>query len=165
MRRYNRRTTIHSHSRDARRSDIKQLLFTIQKKINYDNLSWVTFTQPEIATFGLNPEQLRKKNIPFEKLSLDFTNDDRAIVDDDTEGRLILFVHKNKLLGGSMIAPNAGELFQELVLAKSAELKLDALFNKTYPYPTATRVNKKIIAEFFSKKLSPFAKKILRILY
>jgi len=46
-----------------------------------------------------------------------------------------------KILGGTMIAPHAGELIQELILANSAGVKASAIFNKIYPYPTASRVN------------------------
>lgn len=136
-----------------------------KKKLNNDHLSWVTYTSPEIATFGLNEKELKKREIKYEKLTLDFSDDDRSIVDDYTEGKLILYISKNKILGGSMVAMNAGELFQELVLANSSNLDIKNIFNKIYPYPTAARVNKKIIANHFSKKLSPFVKKIMRFLY
>jgi len=64
-----------------------------------------------------------------------------------------------------MVAMNAGEIFQELVLAKSSGLNIKHIFNKIYAYPTASRVNKKIISTYFSRKLSPFTKKILRFMY
>lgn len=137
-----------------------------KKKVNYDNLSWVTYTSPEIATFGLNEEQLKKRKIKYTKLELDFTDDDRAIVDETTNGKSILYVSKSdKLLGGTMVANNAGELFQELVLANSAGLDLNDIFAKVYPYPTASRVNKSIVAKAFQNKLNAKSKKILKWLY
>ncbi len=135
-----------------------------KKKINYDKLSWVTYTYPEIANFGLNEKQLKKRNIDYEMLELGLESD-RHIVENFTEGKLILFIQKNKILGGSMIAPDAGELSQELILAMSSELNIKELFNKTYPYPTAARINKKIITNYFAKKLTVFREKILRFLY
>jgi len=136
-----------------------------KKKLNNDNLSWVTYTQPEIATFGLAENELNKRGIKHEKLTLDFEDDDRSVVDDYRNGKMILFVAKGKLLGGSMVAMNAGEIFQELVLAKSAGLNIKSLFNKIYAYPTASRVNKKIISNLFAKKLTPTTKKFLRFMY
>lgn len=132
-----------------------------KKKIDYSNISWVTYTTPEIATFGLNPNQLKK----YEKLELGFSGDDRAIVDDYTNGKLILYIDKNKILGGTMIAPNAGELIQELVLAQNSKLDIKNIFNKTYAYPVATRINKKIITTHYSNKLTNFKKRILMFLY
>jgi len=64
-----------------------------------------------------------------------------------------------------MVAMNAGEIFQELALASRSRISVKEIFSKTYPYPTASRVNKKIIADYFAKKLTPFAKKTLRWLY
>jgi len=136
-----------------------------KKKVNYDNLSWVTYTYPEIATYGLNEQQLTDRKIEYEKLVLDFHDDDRAIVNEYTGGKMVMFVSGNKLFGGSVVAPHAGELFQELVLAKTAELGLKDMFKKIYPYPTAARVNKKIISNYFSKRLTPFAKKVLKWMY
>lgn len=139
-----------------------------KKKLSYDNLSWVTYTSPEIATFGLNEKELIKRRIKFEKLSLDFSDDDRSIVDDYREGKMILYISKKpkgKLLGGSMISPNAGEMIQELILANSSNLNIKNIFNKIYPYPTASRVNKRIISNYFSSRLTEFSKKILRFMY
>ncbi|MEJ7666062.1 MAG: hypothetical protein WKG07_44360 [Hymenobacter sp.] len=74
------------------------------------------------------------------------------MVDDYRYARLLLFVEKNwlpgtkrRLLGGAMIAPGAGELVQELILANSAGLDVDALFDKIYPYPTAARINQELV--------------------
>ena len=144
---------------------ISNFFSPFKKKLSNDYLSWVTFTYPEIANLGLSEIQLQKRKIPYEKLVLDFKDDDRAIVDDFRDGKLILFISKGKILGGSMAAPNAGELFQELVLANSSGLDIKHIFSKIYAYPTASRVNKKIISNYFSKKLTPFSKKVLRMLY
>ena len=60
---------------------------------------------------------------------MNLNEDDRAIVD-NYSGRLILLKKKNKLLGGSLIAENAGEIFQELILAKTSGLGIDSFFKK-----------------------------------
>lgn len=95
---------------------INNFLSPIKKKLNNDHLSWVTFSDPEIATFGLSEKQLKGKGIPYEKLEQNFSEDDRAVVDNYQYGRLILFLSagnvfkKKKILGGTMVAPHAGEL-------------------------------------------------------
>jgi len=144
---------------------INNFFSPFKKKVSYDHLSWVTYTSPEIATFGLNEGTLTKRKIAYEKLELDFTDDDRAIVDDFTKGRMVLFISKGKILGGSMVAMNAGELFQELILANTSKLDIKEIIHKIYPYPTAGRVNKTIIGHHFMKKLTPRSKKILKWLY
>ncbi|MAF35413.1 mercuric reductase [Candidatus Woesearchaeota archaeon] len=137
----------------------------VKKKLSYDKFSWVTYTSPEIATFGLQEKALQERKIPYQKRVLDFKDDDRAIVDGATGAKLIVYVSKDKIVGGTMVAKNAGELFQELSLAMTANMKVKTLFNKVYPYPTASRINKRLISEYLSEKLTGRAKKILRWLY
>lgn len=136
-----------------------------KKKLSNDHLSWVTYTSPEIATFGLHEKELQARKIPYEVLELAFNDSDRHIVDEATQGRMKWFVHKDKILGGTMVAENAGELFQELVLANSVGIPMKQLFSKIYAYPTASRVNKAMISSHYKKKLTPFSKKLLKWLY
>jgi len=144
---------------------INNFFSPLKKKLIYDNFSWVTYTSPEIANFGLSEIQLNEKGINYEKLEHDLRNDDRAITDDYKEGKAIFYISKNKLLGGSMIANNAGELIQELILANSTGMNIKHIVDKIYPYPTASRINKSIISRHLISKLTPFKKKILRFLY
>lgn len=142
-----------------------------KKKLNNDYMSWVTFTSPEVATFGLNEAALLKRDASFEKLEMNFEDDDRAVVDSYQYGKLVLYISKGglfkkeKILGGSMIAPNAGELVQELILAMINGLGINDIFNKIYPYPVASRVNQMIIVKHKEKQLTDTIKKLLKFLY
>ncbi len=141
------------------------------KKLNNDHLSWVTFTDPEVASFGLNEQQLKERKIEYERLEQDFEDDDRAITDDYRYGKLVLFISskgllkKQKVLGGTMVAPNAGELIQELILANTRGLSINSIFNKIYPYPVATRINQKAIVQYKQQSLTEGIKKLLRFAY
>ena len=137
----------------------------LKKKVNNDYFSWVTYTSPEIATFGLQEKEIKNRKIPYEKRVIDFKDDDRAIVDETTHAKLIVYISKDLIIGGTMVAKNAGELFQELSLAMTAKVKVKNIFNKVYPYPTASRINKRLITEYFSEKLTTGNKKLLRWLY
>lgn len=143
----------------------------LKKKLNNDYMSWVTFTDPEVATFGLEEKQLLINNTSYEKLVMDFGDDDRAVVDNYRFGKLVLYISKGglfakqKILGGSMIAPGAGELIQELILANSTGMSIDSIFNKIYPYPVAARVNQMIIVKHKEKILTGRLKKLLRFAY
>ncbi|MEO8712583.1 MAG: NAD(P)/FAD-dependent oxidoreductase [Parafilimonas sp.] len=141
-----------------------------KKSLNNDYMSWVIFTKPEVATFGLLQKELEEKNISFEKLELNFDEDDRATTDDYNYGKLILFISKKlfakqKIVGGTMIAPNAGEMIQEFILAMQAKLSINQIFNKIYPYPVASRVNQQIIVQYKQKALTASLKNLLRFLF
>ncbi len=150
---------------------VNNFLSPFKKKLNNDHLSWVTFTDPEIATFGLNEKQLQQKKIAYEKLEHSFNADDRAITDQYQFGRMILyiskgnFLKKEKILGGTMVAPNAGEMIQELILANISGLSTQEIFDKIYPYPVASRVNQQLIVKHKQKLISPRLKKLIQIAY
>jgi pyruvate/2-oxoglutarate dehydrogenase complex dihydrolipoamide dehydrogenase (E3) component len=143
----------------------------IKKKLNNDHMSWVTFTDPELATFGLNEKQIKDRGINYEKLEQDFNTDDRAITDNYQYAKIIIYISKRsifkkeKILGGTMVAPNAGELIQELILANTSGLSINNIFNKIYPYPVATRINQKIVVKHKQKSLTPGLIKILQFAY
>lgn len=150
---------------------LNNLFSPFKKSLDNDHMSWVTFTDPEVATFGLQESTLKKKNSVYEKIVMDFSDDDRAVIDDYRYGKLVLFltkgglIRKQKILGGSMVAPGAGELIQELILANTAGLGTNAIFNKIYPYPVASRVNQMLIVKQKERQLTDTLKKMLRLVF
>ena len=150
---------------------LNNLLSPLNKKLNNKHLSWVTFTDPEVATFGYSEKQLKDKGIGYERLEESFQEDDRAVVDSYQYGKLVLFISskgflkKQKILGGTMVAPHAGELIQELILANANGLSIDVIFNKIYPYPVATRINQKAIVSYKSQGLTDTIKRLLHITF
>ena len=133
------------HNRDL----IVNMLSPVERRHSLERFSWVTFTDPEVATFGLTAEQLTERGADFDTIEQPFAEDDRAIAGGYAdEAHLTLYVEPRRLggariLGGSMIAPHAGELIQELVLALHVGASVNDLFGKLYAYPVATRINQK----------------------
>lgn len=157
------------HNRDL----VNNFIVPIFKKSHsLEYFSWVTYTAPQIGTFGYTAKQLKEKNIDYERVDQSFEEDDRAIVSDYRYGKLVLYIstphwltRKVKILGGTMIAPDAGELIQELILANQEGLSIKTIFNKIYPYPVATRINQKAIMNKRQEELTPRVQKILAWLY
>lgn len=162
-----------SHAAEYHASILANNFFSpFKKSVSYDDFSWVTFTDPEIATFGLTESTLEKRKIKYKRLAINFKDDDRATVSDYQYGKMVLFIEhksfvwqKQKILGGSMVAPGASEMIQELLLAKSAGLGINEVFNKIYPYPVGSRINRTIIQEHYLKQLSPIVKSLLRLVF
>jgi len=162
-----------SHGAELQATTIISNFFSpFKKKVKYDNFSWVTFTDPEVATFGLSETEIKRRGIKYERLKLDFSEDDRAITSDYTYGTLIMYVKPGwfgfsdaRILGGTMVAPLAGEMFQELVLAQSEGLGLKSIFNKIYAYPTASRVNKTMALNWYLRALKPWMTKLMKLIY
>ncbi len=154
----------------------RNLLLPIFKKKNtWNDLSWVTFTDPQVAHFGLTEKELQTQGIPHYRQDQNFEHDDRAIVQDYTYGTMSVWFDGNKnigqkrILSGSMIAPQAGELVQELELAKHAKIPAKKLENRVYPYPVATRINQKTLRGLMTNTRTAWkfriARKIFRFLY
>ncbi|CAN5136536.1 hypothetical protein BH11PAT3_BH11PAT3_1520 [soil metagenome] len=144
---------------------ISNFFAIFKKKLHTGSFGWVTYTTPEIATFGSSAMDLKTSKIKYQEISSNLVEDDRAIVDEST-GFLKLFVgSRGKLLGGTLIAPQAGEIIGELILAKSKNLKMADLFNRVAPYPTAARIIRKVAGNYESQKLTPKIMGILRFLW
>lgn len=138
-----------------------------KKKITYDTFSWVTYTTPELATFGLSEALLIEKDISYEKVTTTFIDDDRAITEGATNGLSEIYIDTKtkRILGGTMVAHNAGELVQEFIFAMEAKIPSTKFLDKIYPYPTATRINKKLLSGYFAKRLTKNSTKLLHMLY
>jgi pyruvate/2-oxoglutarate dehydrogenase complex dihydrolipoamide dehydrogenase (E3) component len=143
---------------------IKNMLSPFKVKFDAKNIAWVTYTSPQVATFGISKKDTEDSSCLI--LQKEFGHDDRAIVDETTSGKLLLYIDKNNCIqGGTMISENAGEIAQELILAMSSKIKLSSLFNKVYPYPTASRINKQISGDYMRSKLTTNVIRLLRLLY
>jgi pyruvate/2-oxoglutarate dehydrogenase complex dihydrolipoamide dehydrogenase (E3) component len=147
---------------------INNFFSPFKKKLDNRHMSWVTFSDPQLATFGFSEKQLIEKKIRYLKAEQDFNMDDRAVIGNFEYARLILYLApknifgKQKILGGTMIAPDAGELVQELILANTSQLSVNAIFNKIYPYPVAARVNQQLVVKLKEPGLNSTVKKLLK---
>jgi len=146
---------------------LKNMFSPISSNLNTDHIAWVVYTDPEIAAFGLQKQELEERGLNYQVLEDDFSKDDRAIVSDYAGESLIkLYVDSDGVpLGGFIIAPEAGEMVQELILANTEEISLESLFEKVYPYPTASRITKNLAAEWNSNKLTKNTSGLLRALF
>ncbi len=65
------------------------------RKIDYDKNSWVLFTDPQIASVGINAEEAQKRALDVVVHSYDFSIDARAQIDQSTVG-VVKFVIDQK---------------------------------------------------------------------
>lgn len=152
-----------THATELHANVILWNLFSpMKRKIDYDNLSWVTFTDPEVATFGLSEQELRKRGVSYRKVTQSFEDVSRATTDHYPESKLVIHLKGEQILGGTMVAPNAGELFQELVLARQNRIPIRKLLEKIYAYPTATRINRWFAIWEYDRKITNSVRKILQ---
>jgi mercuric reductase len=109
-----------------------------EKKTDYTSLPWVVFTDPQVAGAGLDEAQAEAQNIPFEVSKLSLSDVPRALAANDTRGfiKLIRNTETDKLIGARIVAPEGGELIQQLSMAIKYGITVKELADSFYPYLT-----------------------------
>jgi mercuric reductase len=112
----------------------------------------VVFTDPQVATVGLNERTARERGIAVETRTLTLDNVPRALANFDTRGfiKLLADQKSGQLLGAQILAPEAGEIIQTAVLAIRHGMTVEALGNEMFPYLVMAE-GLKLCAQTFSK--------------
>ncbi|MDT8430136.1 MAG: mercury(II) reductase [Bacteroidales bacterium] len=108
------------------------------KNADYSSLPWVVFTDPQVAGAGMDEVQAKAMNIPFEVSKLELKDVPRALAANDTRGfiKLIRNTETDQLIGARIVAPEGGELIQQLSMAIKYGITVEDLANSFYPYLT-----------------------------
>ena len=119
-------------------------------KVDYSVIPAATFTDPEVASVGLNETAALAQNIPYEVTTFDFEELDRAIADSDNHGlvKVLTVPGKDKILGATIVGPHAGELITEFVTAMKNNLGLNKILGTIHIYPTLSEANKYAAGEW-----------------
>lgn len=144
---------------------INNMLSPFKKTADPARIAWVTYTDPEVATFGSQPRQLTDNDVPYKTVHIPVKDVDRAICEGIDNGILKVHLHKGKLIGGTLMAKNAGELAGELISFMTLKLPFTKLYNRIYPYPTMARIHRKAVQKVMGEKLTPRNVKILYNLF
>ncbi|HLJ20774.1 MAG TPA: FAD-dependent oxidoreductase [Stellaceae bacterium] len=134
---------------------IRNALFRLPAKVDYRALPWVTYTEPELAHVGLTEAEAREHHArDLNILRWPFHENDRAQAERSTHGVIKVVTRRNgRILGASILGPEAGELIHPWVLAIGQGLKIGALATMIAPYPTLGEVGKRAAGSFFTPKL------------
>lgn len=158
----------HAASHQAWYATINALLSPLKKfRVDYSNMAWCTFVDPQIARLGINEQEARAKNIAYESVIYRLEDLDRAIC----EGKNIGFVkvltkpNSDKILGVTIMADNAGELISEFILAKTHGLGLNKILSTLHIYPTWSEANKAVAGQWRRQHTPAWALKVLALLH
>ena len=113
-------------------------------KVNYAVVPWATYTDPEVARVGLSVDEANARGIDVEVTRHELAHVDRAIADGETRGFIKVLTQRgsDRILGVTIVAPAAGELIAEYVLAMTHGLGLKRLMGTIHIYPTSAEINK-----------------------
>ena len=113
-------------------------------KADYSVIPWATFIDPEVARVGLNEQEAKEKNIPYEVTKYGIDDLDRAIADSEAHGyvKVLTVPGKDKILGVTIVGAHAADLLAEYVLAMKHGLGLNKILGTIHTYPTMSEANK-----------------------
>ena len=117
----------------------------------------VVFTDPEVASVGVTPADApagsRVAYLPLAEV-------DRAVTDGRTDGfiaivagprPLLRYAGGGRIIGATIVAPRAGEMVQEVVLAMRTGAFAGRLAQTSHAYPTWSNGVQRAAAQFFGE--------------
>ncbi|MHC4521585.1 MAG: mercuric reductase, partial [Planctomycetota bacterium] len=108
------------------------------RSVNYDNVLWATYTDPELAHAGLTEDEARARYGDAIRIyRWDHRHVDRAKTDLADNG-LSKFIcdGKGRLLGIHILGHGAAELMHEAQLAKSLGIPFSKIASVIHAYPS-----------------------------
>jgi pyruvate/2-oxoglutarate dehydrogenase complex dihydrolipoamide dehydrogenase (E3) component len=160
-----------THMADAQgRVAVRNILVPFQflrQKMDYSVVPWCTYVDPEVAHVGLGEKEAKGQNIDYDLFVVPLEDVDRAVVESEDAGfaKILTGKDSDKILGATIIAPHAGDLLHEFVLAMKARIGLGTIASTIHAYPTFAELARKAGDKYNKTRLTPRAKKIFTWLY
>jgi len=146
---------------------VTNAVFHLPRKVDYTYLPWCTYTDPELASIGMNEKAAKEAGVRFSVWAENFRDNDRSLAEGEAAGKIkMLLDEKEKPIGVQILGPRAGDLLAEWVAVFSGKTSLSTLASAVHPYPTLGEINKKVAGTFLSTKIfSEPVKKGLKLFF
>jgi pyruvate/2-oxoglutarate dehydrogenase complex dihydrolipoamide dehydrogenase (E3) component len=117
---------------------VRNMLFPGKSAVDYSNVPWTLYTDPEVAHVGLTEAEAREKHGATVRAHVVRMEDvDRAVVDRTPIGMIKLITDgRGRILGGHAFCANASSVIQEVVLARRKGMKVGELAQRISSYPS-----------------------------
>ena len=140
---------------------VSNAIFHLPRRANYTFLPWCTYTDPELASVGMNEKRARESRIEYSVWTEPFKSNDRSLAEGEKVGKIKLLLDKSeKPIGVQILGPQAGELLSEWVAVFNGKVKLSTLAAAVHPYPTLGEINKRVAGTLLSQKI--FSERVRR---
>jgi len=146
---------------------VSNAVFHLPRKADYTFFPWCTYTDPELASIGMNETAAKAKGIVYSVWTEEFKANDRSLAEGEEVGKIKMLLDEHeKPIGIQILGPHAGELLSEWVAVLNGKMKLSTLAAAVHPYPTLGEINKKVVGTYFSGKIfSDKVKKALKFFF
>ncbi len=148
---------------------IRNIVLKLPAKVSYRAFGWCTYTEPELASVGVNEKRARQDGIDYRVAEAEFADNDRALCESSTAGKIKVLYQRGwrkKIVGAQIVGPHAGELIHEYVLAISRGMTIGRLAGPTHIYPTLSEINRRVAIDHLTESFfSDRTRRILRLLF
>ncbi len=146
---------------------LSNAILHLPKKADYTYLPWCTYSDPEMASIGMNEKHARAAGIEYSVWTEEFKANDRSLAEGEDAGKIkLLLDKKGNPLGVQILGPHAGELVNEWVAVMNGGIKLSTIASAIHPYPTLGEINKRVAGNYFAGKIfSDKVKKALKFMF
>lgn len=110
--------------------------------LNYENMPHATYSQPQVASFGLTEVQANERGYRVNVGRFPFQANGKALGLGEATGwvKLVIDEQYGEILGASMIGPEVTELLPELTLAQMMEMTPAEIARNVHAHPTLSEV-------------------------
>ena len=146
---------------------VSNAVFRLPRKTDYTFLPWCTYTDPELASIGMNEKRAKAAGISYRVWEEAFRDNDRSLAEGEHVGKIKMILgDRGRPLGVQILGPRAGDLISEWVAAFNEKVSVAALASSVHPYPTLGEINKKVAGTYLSSKIfSDTVRKGLRFFF
>jgi len=146
---------------------LSNAILHLPRKADYTYLPWCTFTDPELASIGMNEKRAEEAGIEYTVWTEEFRANDRGLAEGEEVGQIKLIIDNNgDPVGAQILGPQAGELLGEWIAIMNGRVKLSTMASAVHAYPTLAEINKRVVGNYFSGKIfSGKVKKTLRFFF
>jgi dihydrolipoamide dehydrogenase len=112
------------------------------KTLDYEMLPKVTFSQPQVASFGISETQAEERGYEVKVGRYPFQANGKALGLGESAGwvKIITDAKYGEILGAHMIGPEVTELLPELTLAQMMEITTAEIAQNVHAHPTLSEV-------------------------
>lgn len=113
-------------------------IFGGESHVNYDAVPSCVFSFPEIASVGLQEEEIKKRGISYTVSKFMFAANGKALTMGEGDGLVKVLAEKDtkKVLGVHILGPHASDLIHEGALAVNLGLTADDIGHTIHAHPT-----------------------------
>ena len=139
----------------------------LPRRVDYTRIGWCTYTDPEVASIGLNEKRAHKDGIQYRVIEEPYEDNDRALAEGMPEGKIkVIVTTDGRLLGCQIIGARAGDLIHEWIISLAGGVKLSTIASTVHIYPTLSEISKRAAGDLFASKIfSDKTRSMLRFLF